>query len=607
MLVMGTLYPALTGGDDGLPVPQARKGIIDLKGYDFSGEGPLTLAGEWGFYWDTVASSGTAGRLMSESPNHYVQVPSYWDELEHEDSGITANGVATYTLKVLKDSSRESGDLALKFLNITPNAAIYLNGRHVAEFGNVDRDPALSRSGNRIFMIPIPDSENVLELVISISNFHNVNGGLNRPIQIGLYNDILTTRERLLSADALFLGGLMLMGLYQLSLFLLDRKRKAPAFMAILCVLAFFFSGFKNEMVLLSLFPGWDGEVRTKFIYLALTLSAPTFILYAYNLYPAHFRKSLNWIPLVFALLFSAVILFTPKSFYTLFILPLEIMVFVSAVYTIVMLVIGFSRSKDKRILYYLSGLAFLLASIVFSVVDNELSIVFQSAAGVFFVFILYQAFLQAYIFSSAFSEIDNLSQKNSRLEKRNVELFSLTYIDSLTETCNRRLMDDFLTSCWRINTFNERSVGMILIDIDDFKYYNEFYGHRQGDVCLIKVCDLLRDELSKHGQYTLARYGGEEFAVIVSDMDEMTLFRTAEGLRMAVEAGGIEHRTSRASDVVTISIGSACLVPSQESEPESLLDAADKALHRAKKNGRNRTELYNSEIQESTWVPKLV
>jgi diguanylate cyclase (GGDEF)-like protein len=231
----------------------------------------------------------------------------------------------------------------------------------------------------------------------------------------------------------------------------------------------------------------------------------------------------------------------------------------------------------------------------------------FQSAAGIFFVFILYQAFLQAYIFSNAFTEIDTLSEQKSKLEKRNVELFSLSYIDTLTETCNRRLMDDFLASNWRVNAFSERSVGIILIDIDDFSYYNDKYGHRQGDACLVKVCDLLRKELSLIGQDTLARYGGEEFAVIISDQDDQNLYNTAERLRKSVEAGMIEHPASNVADVVTISVGCANLIPSRDELHEALLDAAAKALLEAKENGKNRTVLYGAETAVHSWKPRLV
>ena len=587
--------------------PLAVKGIIDLRGYNLEADGPFVLAGEWEFYWDTVVTPENYETILEETPDLYAEVPSYWDDLGEINTKITPRGVATYNLRILTDSGNESGMLALKFLNITPNADIFLDGRRIARIGEVSPEKSLSETGNRILLYPLSSCGDSFNLTISISNYHNVNGGLNRPIQIGSYKEILKTRERMLTIDAIFIGGLMLMGLYQLSLFFLDGKRKAPLFMAMFCFLAFFFAGFKNEMVLLSVFPVWSGEIRVKFIYLSLALASPIFTLYAYSLYPMYFRKLFNWILVAISLVFSVIIILTTMSFYTSFLIPLEAMVLISGVYTIVKLVIGYVKTRDRRILYYLSGLGFLLASIVFGIVDNEISVLFQSVAGIFFIFILYQAFLQAYIFSSAFTEIDNLSTQKSKLEKRNVELFNMTYIDSLTETCNRRLMDDFLTSNWRVNAFSDRSVGMILIDIDEFMYYNEFYGHRQGDICLVKVCDLLRNELIRLGQYTLARYGGDEFAVIVSDMDEITLFRIAEKLREAVEAGGIEHQASRMSNVVTISIGCASLIPSRDEDPESLIDAADKALHRAKKNGRNRTELFDEDTEVVSWGPKLV
>jgi len=588
-------------------VPRAVNGVLDLRGYDFKKNGPLILAGEWGFYWDTVISSENYSEVIGHSPDLYTEVPSYWDNLTKIDSRITPQGVCTYSLEVLISFPVDRGPLALKFLSITPNADIFIDGKSIAEIGKVDKERSLSESGNSIRLMPVPAHKDSFLLTVSISNYHNVNGGLNRPIQIGFYRDILNDREKSLSLDALFLGGLMLMGLYQLSLFLLNRKQISSLFMAVLCLLAFFFSGFKNEMVILSLFPGWDGEVRTKFIYLALTLAGPFLTLYAYSLYPKCFPRKVNWLLLSMATVFSLIILFTPKAFYTRFIIFLEVLVLLSSFYTIAMLVTGYFKFRDKYILYYLSGLGFLVLSIVFSIIDNEISFMFQSPAGIFFVFILYQAFLQAFIFSSAFNEIDNLSEEKDKLEKKNVELFSLSFIDGLTEACNRRLMDDFLASNWRVNAFSERSVGVILIDIDDFSYYNDYYGRRRGDACLVKISNLLRDELSTLGQDTLSRYGGEEFAVIVSDMDGDTIFKMAEKLRNAVETGGIQHQASDLSEVVTISIGCASLIPTRDELPETLLDAAFKALLEAKEHGKNRTVLYQPELSGITWEPRLV
>ena len=535
-------------------LPTAHSAVLDLNKYDFEEDGPILLQGEWGFYWNIRLSEENFDDIRHKAPDHYMTVPSYWNGLAKTDPEVTAQGIATYRLDIRVKGSGEH--LALKFRNITPNADIFVNGHRVAEIGSVNSDPAQSRSGNQILIVPIDAPDGIITLMVCISNFHNVKGGLNRPVLLGNYNDIRVHRERQLTVDALFLGGLLLMGLYQAALFLLDTKRKAPLFMAMLCLLAFFFSGFKHEMGLLAVFPFMDGEIRTKFIYLALDLAPTALTLYAYSLYPQHMKKWFNWVVTPISLCFGLLVILTPKSFFTRFLVPLEIQVLIVAVYILYTLISGYLKSRDKRLLYYLGGLGFLLAGIAFGVLDNEIFVPFQSVAGIFFVFILYQAFLQAYIFSHAFREIDILSVRKSDLEKQNVELFSLSYIDSLTGACNRRLMDDYLSSHWRVNSLSDRSLGMILIDIDDFKRYNDIYGHRQGDSCLVKVSQILRDTLAEIGQDTLARYGGEEFAVIVSDEKDMNLFAMAEKLRVAVEAAGIQHRGSRASSVVTISLG---------------------------------------------------
>ncbi|MDT8298009.1 MAG: diguanylate cyclase, partial [Spirochaetaceae bacterium] len=591
--------------EDSVSTPIAESAVIDLRNYDFDSDGPVALNGEWAFHWDTAVSYENFFQIISGTPDHYINVPSYWDKLSDVDPRITAQGVATYRLKILLPHMRRT--MAIKFLNITPNADVFVDGVRVVEIGDVNPNPQYSKSGNMIQILPIEVSGPSVDVVVSISNFHNVSGGLNRPIDFGFYNDIRESREHVLSAEALFLGGLMLMGLYQIALFMLDRKRKAPLFMALLCFLSFFFAGFKHEMVLLSLFPGWDGEIRTKFIFSALALAPMGFTYYAYNIYPVHFIRWVNRVILAIASVFTVVILSTPKAFFTRFLIPMEAVILVVAVYNITALTRGYIRGRDRRLLFSLGGLVFLLASIVFSILDNAFAVVFQSVAGIFFVFILYQAFLQAYIFSHAFQEIDHLSIQKSKLEKRNVELFSLSYIDSLTGSCNRRLFDDYLASNWRVNSLSDRSLGMILIDIDHFKMYNDYYGHRQGDVCLLKVCELIRAEMNGLGLDTLARYGGEEFTVIISDTDEMSLFRIAERFRKAVEAGRIEHPASAISDVVTISLGCACIIPSMDMDPESLLDAADKALFEAKEKGRNRTEVYDVVGEETTWGPRLV
>ena len=583
--------------------PVAKKGVIDLRSCDFDASGPVPMDGEWAFYWGDLVDEGNFFSVVDSEPDYYVEVPGYWSGLQKIDPFISPYGTATYVIKIIT-SRADLNDLALKFLNVTPNAAVYVDGVRLMESGVVDSDRRDSKSGNRPRVLPFSCPSGTVVLAVAISNFHNVSGGLNRHVLIGTFDDLIIRRERVLVADSLFMGGLLLMGLYQVAVFLLDRRRKAPLYMAALCLLTLAFSGVKNEMALIALFPGWDGEIRTKLIYLTLSLAPAAFSLYISDLYPAYFKKKSTRFIVPVSVAVSIAILVTRKSFYTRLTIPLEILILGAGAYNIVILVLGYFRTREGRVLAYIGGLALLLISIAFGILDNAASVFVHSASGVFFVFILYQAFLQAYVFSHAFHEIDNLAVQKTKLEKRNVELFSLSYIDNLTGVCNRRLMDDFLASNWRVNSFTDRPLGMILIDIDHLKFFNDYYGHRKGDLCIKEVCELVRSVITDDDGYTLARYGGDEFALITSDSDELNLFRLAERIRMTVESGGIEHAAS-SSGVVTVSLGCASMVPNIGQMPEVLLDAADRALNNAKVKGRNRSEVEGFGGERFSWGPR--
>jgi len=581
--------------------PKAVKGVIDLSSYDFT-SGPVLLEGEWAFYWNKLAEKGNLEQFTESEPDCYAPVPAYWDKLAEENPEIKPRGAVTYHLRIMSGSMNCSSHLAIKFLNITPNSRIFINGKLVAENGVVDYSPEKSRLGNSILLYPVDIDSQYIDIIISISNFVDVKAGVNRPVYFGLYNDLRAAREKKLALDSFYLGGMFLIGIYQLFLFLLERKKKASLYMALLSFLALLFAGFKNEMVLLAFSPHLDGWIRTRTIYFTLAFTPVVFVFYASNLFSGYFLKKLNLIFRYLSYTAALLVLFLPMSLMLRLLLPLEFLMFSAVVYTVVNLIRGYLKSKDKDVLLSLLGLLFLFASIFFSMIENEIFVFFQSVAGVFFVFILYQAFLQAYIFSRAFSKIKILSDAKVRLEKQNAELFNLTYIDSLTNVCNRRLMDDFLSSSWRVNILNDRKLGLILINLDDFNAYNFTYGRSMGNHCLVEVCDILRDTINKEGfesKATLARYGGDEFGVIISGVTENELSDLGESLRAAVEKAGIKHESGSTGGILTISAGCAVLAPDYRNEPETLIDAAAEALLKAKNNGKNRCENYKYMVLE--------
>ncbi|HHQ47454.1 MAG TPA: diguanylate cyclase [Acidobacteria bacterium] len=176
-----------------------------------------------------------------------------------------------------------------------------------------------------------------------------------------------------------------------------------------------------------------------------------------------------------------------------------------------------------------------------------------------------------------------NLEEANRRLE-------SLARIDPLTGLGNRRFFEDRLESEWRRQLREGGSLGLILVDLDNFKEYNDTYGHQAGDVCLRKVAGVLQSVARRAGD-EVARWGGEELAVLLPGVDAEGARRVAEELRREVTELKMEHRNSPVAPFVTISVGCASLIPSPGHGSEELVRAADTALYRAKENGKNRIE----------------
>lgn len=183
-----------------------------------------------------------------------------------------------------------------------------------------------------------------------------------------------------------------------------------------------------------------------------------------------------------------------------------------------------------------------------------------------------------------------SLSQANQKLQ-------DLASQDGLTGLCNRRSMDLRTDLIWLEAVARQQPFGLLMLDIDNFKKYNDHYGHQSGDDCLRSVAHAIdasthqSNELGHTQGAFAARYGGEEFAVIVPLASPQALSDVANSIVKAVHGLGVAHELNEAWGVVTISVGGALLVPAQGGVV-SAFRQADARLYEAKTQGRNRAVL---------------
>lgn len=159
---------------------------------------------------------------------------------------------------------------------------------------------------------------------------------------------------------------------------------------------------------------------------------------------------------------------------------------------------------------------------------------------------------------------------------------------DGLTGLYNRRYFDQMLHSELTTSIRSGREVSILVCDIDQFKLYNDHYGHQQGDMCLRRVSACLKRNLGRSIDW-VARYGGEEFVVVLPGTDLAGALYVGERLRQAVMELAIPHARSEVASVVTLSLGAASSV--ETADPKGLFECADKKLYCAKKHGSNRVE----------------
>jgi diguanylate cyclase (GGDEF)-like protein len=167
---------------------------------------------------------------------------------------------------------------------------------------------------------------------------------------------------------------------------------------------------------------------------------------------------------------------------------------------------------------------------------------------------------------------------------------------DALTGIHNRRMFDEHVLRVWQQASRESLPVGLLLIDLDHFKMFNDTHGHQGGDMCLAKVASLL-PQVARRPLDLAARYGGEEFVVLLYDAQRAQVEEVCIQLHAALKHTAIAHEGT-VNGEVTFSIGAACVEPRMGRNAQGLIQLADEALYAAKERGRNRTVIMDREYE---------
>ncbi len=570
------------------------------------------LETQWEFYWKELLEPKDFAAGVPELSG-YVQVPGAWNGYQINEENLPGSGYGTYRLTVLMDPDRIT---AFKIPRILTAYRMWVNGEEVATAGTVgtslkESTPQYLRQEAFI----IPEQEQV-EIVIQVSNFQHRSGGILENILTGTEEQVMAVTKRQLAYELLLFGSLLVMGVYHLVLYRYRKKELSLLYYALFCLLISIRTLLVGSGFLIQIFPFFNWELAHKIQTLSYYTGVLLLLLFFQELYTQYVSKAVVKASTLFVGVIGAVVLLTPARIFTLINPLFQVFTLLLSLY-ILMILFKIYRKKEAGAKFIVFGYVFLIITVFHDLIFhsilmsdfhflNRFILTGNLSSFGLLMFTLTHSFVLAFKYAKTFNqneemtvELRNLNENLEALvenrtedlqesyqkieeqkwvlEKTNRKLQMMSQRDGLTNVWNRRYFDEALLLEWRRASRYQESISLLFLDIDNFKIYNDNYGHQEGDRCLQQVATILQEHVQRSAD-VVARYGGEEFVILLPGTDQKGAISVAETIRKSVESFG-----------VTVSIGIASMVPSSQVSPDDFIHMADQAMYKAKEKGKNR------------------
>ncbi len=404
---------------------------MDLSAWDLSSRGTVDLDGEWEFHWNRLLTPDDFRAQPRQDPLHYISMPRYWNGQTIGGKKLPGHGFATLRLTVRLGSRKNI--VALYVPQLFTAYRLWCNGKLLTSNGNTGTDRAHSVPQFLPRMIIIPTDGDTLELVLQISNFHHPNGGMWSSIRLGNDTRLISERRHVAGFNSFLLGGLLLMALYHIGIFLFRRQDRASLFFGILCLVMAVRVPFEGDRMIIGHLSWLSWEMSQKITYLTFFSSALVTNLYLYYLFPDIYSRRLVRISTVIGAVFCLGVLVTTSQIYYFARYPNYANIFFWMLYDMYVIVRAVMMKKEGAV-YLVGGLLILLPLVWVDILYYDRVIDFGNVSifGVF-IFTISQALLLSERSSKAYSRIEMLSSEKANLFASSIDIISSILLASST------------------------------------------------------------------------------------------------------------------------------------------------------------------------------
>ncbi|KAA8753887.1 MULTISPECIES: sensor histidine kinase [Paenibacillus] len=358
-VIVGLVAGYVVLSEPASPKFQSEKGILDLRQVQLS-TNPQKLTGEWSFYWQELLSPEDIRVRSAREGNqdHWISIPSSWLGYPLEGQRLSGTGYATFRLVIQLSENDRNEQLTLRLPSIFHAYKLWVNGELLEEVGEVGQDKSRVTPHLETKLVYFQPKNDTIELVMQVANFNHKRGGITKDIELG-GSDVLTSKTNLnLARDMFITASLLVIGLYNLLLFMLRRKDRAPLYFGLFTVLLGIRSLFNGELIFTQWLPQFPWELQFKIEYLILCVSGYIISMYFDSIFPNYISRWFRLFSLITTGVFCVLVVVTPALIYSKFMLMIGVMVVLHMIY----LMIGLVQAAVRRME---GALIFLLVSVV--------------------------------------------------------------------------------------------------------------------------------------------------------------------------------------------------------------------------------------------------
>ncbi|WP_138756169.1 ATP-binding protein [Paenibacillus sinopodophylli] len=428
VIVVGLVasYAILSAPDS--PQIQSEEGILDLT-QDHVSMNPLKLQGEWAFYWHELLSpEDIRSRIEKEGQaDRYINIPGSWLGYPLGGRELTGEGFATFRLVIELSEQDRNERLALRIPSIFNAYKLWANGELLAEVGVVGQGKSEVKPHLASKLVFFQPQNDTVELVVQIANFHHKRGGITKQIELGGSN-VLTVRTNLkVAADMFITACLLVIGLYNLLLFVLRRKDRAPLYFGLFTILFAIRSLLNGELMITQLLPQFPWELQFKIEYLILCIGGYIITMYFECIFPNYVSRWFRLGSRIVTGLLCLIVVTTPALVYSKMLLVIGVIVVLHMAYLMVGLAQAAVRRMEGALIFLVVSVVTLVTVINDFLYYNEWSLIENTSPVGLLIFTIAQMILLSSRFTRAATNEERIARElqeaNNKLTEMNTNL----------------------------------------------------------------------------------------------------------------------------------------------------------------------------------------